>query len=138
MFIDASVIVAILLQEDGYQAYLKVIENATDQFFCSPLVKYEATVSIARARSGSVKPTKDQVKLAQKAVERFLETIHARDILISTSIGQSAIETASVYGKTVGHIAGLNHGDCFSYACAKAYRTKLLYEGNDFVETDLA
>jgi ribonuclease VapC len=29
-------------------------------------------------------------------------------------------------------------GDCFSYACAKAYRVPLLYKGNDFPQTDLA
>jgi ribonuclease VapC len=28
-------------------------------------------------------------------------------------------------------------GDCFTYACARAYRTKIAYKGNDFTETDL-
>jgi hypothetical protein len=33
-----------------------------------------------------------------------------------------AQEAARTYGKTVGHPAQLNFGDCYAYACAKAYR----------------
>ena len=36
------------------------------------------------------------------------------------------------------HTAMLNMGDCFAYACAKANGAKLLYEGDDFAQTDLA
>ena len=35
------------------------------------------------------------------------------------------------------HLAGLNFGDCFSYALAKAFREPLLFEGNDFGRTDI-
>jgi ribonuclease VapC len=35
------------------------------------------------------------------------------------------------------HKAGLNYGDCFSYALAKAYGEPLLYKGPDFRHTDL-
>ena len=35
------------------------------------------------------------------------------------------------------HPARLNLGDCFAYACARAYRAPLLYKGGDFVETDV-
>jgi uncharacterized protein with PIN domain len=30
------------------------------------------------------------------------------------------------------HKAGLNFGDCFSYALARAYREPLLFKGGDF------
>lgn len=36
------------------------------------------------------------------------------------------------------HRAGLNLGDCFSYALAKSLATPLLYKGEDFIHTDLA
>lgn len=36
------------------------------------------------------------------------------------------------------HKAGLNFGDCFSYALAKVSGELLLYKGNDFALTDLA
>jgi len=35
------------------------------------------------------------------------------------------------------HKAGLNFGDCFTYALAKTYREPLLFKGNDFSLTDL-
>ena len=35
------------------------------------------------------------------------------------------------------HPAGLNYGDCFSYALAKAAGAPLLFKGNDFVHTDI-
>ena len=35
------------------------------------------------------------------------------------------------------HKAGLNFGDCFSCALAKATGEELLFKGNDFVLTDI-
>lgn len=35
------------------------------------------------------------------------------------------------------HRAGLNSGDCFSYALAKVSGTALLFKGDDFVHTDI-
>jgi ribonuclease VapC len=35
------------------------------------------------------------------------------------------------------HPAGLNYGDCFSYALAKSLGEPLLFKGEDFSQTDL-
>ena len=35
------------------------------------------------------------------------------------------------------HRAGLNLGDCFAYALAKALDAPLLYKGDDFALTDV-
>jgi ribonuclease VapC len=40
------------------------------------------------------------------------------------------------YGKGR-HTAGLNFGDCFSYALAKASGQPLLFKGDDFARTDI-
>ena len=40
------------------------------------------------------------------------------------------------YGKGA-HRAGLNYGDCFSYALAKFHDEPLLFKGNDFAQTDI-
>ena len=42
------------------------------------------------------------------------------------------------FGKGSGHAAGLNFGDCFAYALAKAMREPLLFKGDDFSHTDVA
>lgn len=36
------------------------------------------------------------------------------------------------------HSAGLNYGDCFSYALSRASGEALLFKGNDFTQTDVA
>jgi ribonuclease VapC len=35
------------------------------------------------------------------------------------------------------HRAGLNYGDCFSYALAKVSGQPLLFNGDDFTHTDI-
>ena len=45
-------------------------------------------------------------------------------------------EAYARYGKGR-NSAGLNYGDCFSYALAKATGLPLLFKGSDFAKTDL-
>ena len=139
MFLDASAIFAILNREPGYEDLVRRIEDVPDPLYTSPLSRFEASVSLARQRSGKTrKPTPDLVNECAVLVADFVEEIRATDIHITTSIGNGAIRAAAIYGKTVGHPADLNFGDCFTYACAKAYRLKLIYKGDDFAQTDVA
>jgi len=57
--------------------------------------------------------------------------------MITAEIGRKAIEAAKRYSKAVGHPAALNFGDCFAYACARAYRVPLFFKGQDFSRTDI-
>jgi ribonuclease VapC len=41
------------------------------------------------------------------------------------------------FGKTSGHPAKLNFGDCFSYAPAKSKGEPLLFKGQDFSRSDV-
>ena len=41
------------------------------------------------------------------------------------------------YGEGSGHRAGLNFGDCLSYALAREKREPMLYKGDDFGHTDI-
>ncbi|WP_404401026.1 type II toxin-antitoxin system VapC family toxin [Pelagibacterium halotolerans] len=142
MFIDASVIVAILLGESDAAAFETRLEEAGGPFFISPLVRYEATVSIARAKAIAGNPDRaasaEIMVEVRRGVETLIDTLQAREIAISSDIGRLALDAAALYGKAVGHRARLNFGDCYSYACAKAYRLELLYKGDDFAHTDLA
>ncbi len=142
MFIDASVIVAILGREPGYEEIEKRLAAVDGQFFVSPLLIFEASVALARlktmARGVNGKPSSEILKQAQGAVDAFVEDIEAKDVPISSEIGRRALEASAIYGKAVGHRADLNFGDCFAYACAKVLGVTLLYKGNDFAHTDLA
>jgi uncharacterized protein with PIN domain len=92
-----------------------------------------------RSRAPAKKPVDAKaIAQAKAVVAAFVEDLGAREIIISGDIGRKAVEAAGRYGKVVGHQAALNFGDCFAYACAKAYRAPLLYKGEDFSQTDLA
>ena len=52
-------------------------------------------------------------------------------------MGRVIVDAYERYGKGR-HPAGLNFGDCMSYAVAHVARQSLRYVGNDFAQTDLA
>ena len=138
MFVDASVVVAIINREAGFEEIIKRMEAHKGKLDVSPLVKFEAVAAVARSRSGKVRPTPEQFGAAGIVVETFFRSINANEITITGTIGDKAVAVAARYGKFVGHEADLNFGDCFAYACAKAFNSPLLYKGDDFAKTDLA
>lgn len=137
MFVDASVIVAILNQELGWEELVKQLSRVAGPLYISALVRFEAAQAVARAGAGSRKPTAEALFNARDLVDRFLVEIDAENVTIDDDIGSRAIDASARYGKAVGHQADLNLGDCFAYACAKRRDLPLLYKGNDFALTDL-
>jgi ribonuclease VapC len=101
------------------------------------MVRFEATQALARAGTGSRKPTAEALLKARDLVDQLVVEIAGENVPIGDVIGSHAIEASARYGKAVGHEADLNMGDCFAYACAKALDVPLLYKGNDFLLTDL-
>jgi ribonuclease VapC len=139
MFIDASVIVAILGREPGWQEIVKRLESERKPFSISPLVRFEAVVALARKKAGEgVRPSPTLLSLTSEAVDEFAFSLGADEIAITPEIGSIALAANMEYGKTVGHPAALNFGDCFAYACAKFLGSGLAYKGDDFLHTDLA
>ncbi|WP_075217490.1 type II toxin-antitoxin system VapC family toxin [Mongoliimonas terrestris] len=139
MFIDASAIVAILAREADAESLLDRIEAAKGPIHVSPLVRFEAAVSLARSRSGAAnRPDAATIAAAARLVSAFLDEIGAAEMPITDEIGRAALDAAMTFGKAVGHTADLDFGDCFAYACAKVGGVGLLYKGNDFARTDLA
>ncbi|MBV8796208.1 MAG: type II toxin-antitoxin system VapC family toxin [Hyphomicrobiales bacterium] len=142
MFIDASAIVAILGSEPGHEEIEKRMAGVEGRFFVSPLVKFEASVALARqktaAKGTKTKPSPDMLRQAQRAVDAFVEDLEAEEIAITPELGQRALDASALYGKVVGHRADLNFGDCFAYACAKHLAVPLIYKGKDFAHTDIA
>jgi ribonuclease VapC len=59
--------------------------------------------------------------------------------LAAVDVGQAtAALTARIrFGRGCGSGAGLNYGDCFSYALAKSLDAPLLVVGKDFTKTDV-
>lgn len=141
MFLDASALAAVLLQEPDGPAYLKAMETGRGKLRYSPVVRVETVLAIVRKaveRRGKGPATAEDYAHASRLVEKLLTAVEATEMHITSGMGAEAVRALSIYGKQVGHPAQLNMGDAFSYACAKAYRLPLLYKGGDFSETDLA
>jgi ribonuclease VapC len=142
MFIDASAIVAVIDRERGHEEIVSRMKAATGTFFVSALVRFEATIALARKKAAADKrkrrPSAELIMKSRDAINEFIREMAAEDIPITGDIGVAAIDASALYGKAAGHPAALNFGDCFSYACTKALDVGLIYKGDDFSKTDLA
>src|SRR5450631_1324974 len=128
MFVDASVAVAIAGLEPDWTELAHRLGKAK-RVIVSPVAIYEAVSGLARLRN-------DTVSGADLEIAKFLENTRAEVVPIDARIGSLAIAAFARYGKGR-HKAKLNMGDCFAYACAKAYKVPLLYKGSDFAHTDI-
>ena len=138
LFIDASVAVAIITKEADGPVLMERLGSDGGPFYVSAVMRLEATLSVARRLAGKDNPTTpEMLATARVLVEQFIADLDAREVPISGDMGTKAVEAAQHYGKIINHAAKLNLGDCFSYACARAYRTKVAYKGDDFVHTDI-
>ncbi len=125
--IDTSALIAIFEEEPEAERYLEAISLAeTPVISAATLV--EANIVMLR-RHG----LKGGRRLAA-----FIREAGIQVESVDATQAQVAIDAFETYGKGMGHKAGLNFGDCFSYALAKETGLPLLYKGKDFSLTDLA
>jgi ribonuclease VapC len=128
MFVDTSAIVAIICGESD-AAELAQRLAAADRRFTSPVVWLEACMVLASRLD--IAPSQ-----ADALFDDFLEEANLSILAIDDKIGALAVACFEIFGKGR-HRARLNLGDCLSYACAKAYRSQLLFKGDDFSQTDI-
>ncbi len=126
MVIDTSAIAAILFGESEAERFAAAIERDASRLMSAASVLEaslvieselgeeggrELDLLLLRAGIDVVPFTADQLKVARHAFRR--------------------------YGKGR-HAAGLNYGDCFSYALSRTTGEPLLFKGEDFRQTDVA
>jgi len=71
-----------------------------------------------------------------RQLDAFLRTAGISIAPVTEEHAMAAQQAYSDYGKGR-HPAGLNLGDCFSYALAKVWGEPPLFKGNDFRKTDI-
>jgi ribonuclease VapC len=125
VIIDTSALVAILIEEPEGDAFLKLIES-TPECRISVVSWVELAMVLAR-EARSTTPARAELFLHQSGIQIEPVTIEQ---------GQIARQAFLDFGKGR-HKAGLNFGDCFSYALAKSTGEPLLFKGNDFRYTDI-
>lgn len=126
--VDSSTIVAIVRDEPERLRFVRAIEEAGVSAI-STANYLEATM----ACEGSVKAPGRVLFDSEMANLRQLGLVI---VAFDETQAELAREGFRRYGKGR-HPAGLNFGDCFAYALAKALDAPLLYKGGDFDKTDL-
>ena len=126
MVIDTSAIIAILQDEKGSDRLISLIDKA-DSLKISAATVVEAGI-VMYARYGDA---------GEVEVDQFLFRLGIKIVPVTEEQAEFARIAYRNYGKG-NHPAGLNYGDCFSYALAKSLNEPLLYVGDDFDKSDLA
>lgn len=126
MVIDTSALVAMLSDEPDSEVFEAAVE--VDPVRLMSTASYLETAIVIEARYGDAGGRELDLWLHRAAVD-----------LVAVDADQVEVARAAYrqYGKGR-HRAGLNYGDCFSYALAKVSGAALLYKGRDFSHTDVA
>ena len=124
MIVDTSAIIAILKEEDDAAVYAQAIAT-TGARRLSAASYLECGIVLDSQRDPIISRGLDE--LIQEA-EFVVEPVTERQARL-------ARQAYADFGKGSGHPAGLNFGDCLSYALALDLREPLLWKGNDFGHT---
>jgi ribonuclease VapC len=125
MVIDTSAVLAILQDEPERRAFNEAIE-AADSRSLSVASFVELSIVI-EARFGAE---------GVGHLDRLLERAGVKVVPVDLEQGRLARQAFSRFGKGR-HEAGLNFGNCFSYALAQVLGEPLLFKGEDFSRTDV-
>ena len=125
MIVDASALVAILRAEPDAEAYLEAIRSTTPR-----RISAGSYLELGIVIDGPGDP------VASRQVDEFLSRMSITVEPVTAAQAMIAREAYRDFGKSR-HRAGLNFGDCFSYALARERNEPLLFKGDDFVRTDI-
>ena len=125
MILDTSAIVAILAGEPDAEHFARMIEQDAAPRIGTPAL-LEASMVLTRWFGES----------AEGALDGFVREAGAEVVPFDLAQLRAAQEAYRRFGKGR-HPAGLNFGDCMSYALAKVCAEPLLCKGDDFPRTDI-
>jgi ribonuclease VapC len=128
LFIDASAMTAIIAREPGWER-LAARAGRPQPRLISAISVWE-TVAALQSSHGLAPD------MAQAELDSFVTTTGLTYVLIGQHEAVLASKAHAAFGRGR-HPAGLNMGDCFAYACARANRAALLFIGDDFRKTDI-
>jgi ribonuclease VapC len=125
MVIDTSALAAIFFAEPDRRKFLSAITGEANRFISAATVLETSIVLESR-----------QGEAAGREFDLFLVRASIHTIAVDAEQVEFARSAWRKFGKGR-HPAGLNFGDCFSYALAKATGEPLLAKGTDFARTDI-
>jgi ribonuclease VapC len=121
--VDASAVLAILLNEPGGSQFTTIIEARGGVI--SP-VNYWEVLARSHSESGAAGASRARALIGGLGLQVAAISIRDADL---------AYEAFARFGKGMG--GPLNLGDCFAYALAEVQSDGLLFKGDDFPKTDV-
>ncbi len=126
MVLDSSAVIAILQREAVADRLVAAVEGDRTRLISAATVVEVSIVLLGRYGEAG-----------EPMLDRLLRGIGAELVPIGEEQVVLARDAALRFGRGR-HPAGLNFGDCFSYALAVARGEPLLFLGDDFAKTDVA
>lgn len=126
MIVDSSALLALIFREPGYEKIQADLTSAEVVAAGAPTLT--ETGIVLEARLGTA---------AHGMLERILDEFEIQEVSFGPIHWREAVEAFRRYGKGR-HPAGLNFGDCMTYAVARLTGEPLLCVGDDFPRTDLS
>ncbi|MGI8627518.1 MAG: type II toxin-antitoxin system VapC family toxin [Geodermatophilaceae bacterium] len=125
LIVDTSAAVAIVLDEPGSADLIAALDGADPRLMSTAIrVEFGLVIEARLGPSGA------------DAVNRFLREAQIEIVDVDVETSERALGGWRRYGKGR-HRAGLNYGDCFTYALAERTGLPVLCVGDDFTATDL-
>ncbi len=125
MVLDRSALLAVLLNEPEATAFRLAIEADSVRLLSAATLVETAIVIEARVGEGG-----------GRELDLLLQKAAVEVVAVDAEQADLARRAYREFGKGR-HAAGLNYGDCFSYALAHATGEPLLFKGHDFDKTDV-
>lgn len=126
MVIDTSALAAILFGETTAERLIASVDSDRRRLVSAATVVELTLVVLGRVGEAG-----------ESQLDRLLAAIDAEIVPVDAEQATIARDAALHYGRGR-HRAGLNFGDCFSYALSVALGEPLLCVGDDFSQTDVA
>ena len=123
MVVDTSALLAVLFGENEAESLAMA---SAPRLLISACSRLETTLVAEGQRFGA----------STEAVDALIAALEMRVVAFGPEHLEWALRGWRRYGKGR-HPAGLNLGDCFSYALAMATGEPLLFKGDDFTRTDV-
>jgi ribonuclease VapC len=127
LVVDTSAVVALLNSEPGWEALASRLHAAAARVL-SVASWVELSLVVAGRRGDAA---------TLEFLDRFLQAAAIELRPVDEPQARLARAAFLRFGKGC-HPAGLNFGDCFSYALARTLDAPLLFVGDDFSQTDVS
>jgi ribonuclease VapC len=125
VILDTSALLAILLGEPEAAAFAQAMEDAE-----------VVRLSVAGYLEAAIYVDRNLDAKRRAMLDSFISGFGVRLEPVTVEQARVARQAFVWFGKGR-HAAGLNFGDCFTYALAKAYGEPVLFKGRDFARTDV-